>query len=218
MMEAGETGSAPEPYARERLPRFGDGARAAELVAEIAQGTPLGKLLGDGAVATGAALGVTRVPAVKGQAMSAYDPRVVKGTGVTYATSPQGADHTAGLTVFFRVDHLDPKLAVSLSRASQIQRAAYDALGLCVFNTSATGQQPGFVLDMLRAQCGLELPDNWLDELGRRVIETEIAFNHAAGFTEKDDRLPEFFTREALSPTNSTFDVAPGDMDRIWDK
>ena len=179
MMEAGESGNAPEAYARERLPRFGDGARAAELVAEIAHGTPLGQLLGDGAVATGAALGVKRVPAVKGQAISAYDPRVVKGTGVTYATSPQGADHTAGLTVFARVDHRDPHLAVSLSRASQIQRAAYDALGLCVFNLSATGQQPALVVNMLRAVYGVELPDTWLDDLGRRVIEVEIAFNRA---------------------------------------
>jgi aldehyde:ferredoxin oxidoreductase len=218
MMEAGETGNVPEAYAHERLPRFGDGVRAAELVAEIAQDTPLGKLLGDGAVATGAALGIEHVPAVKGQAMSAYDPRVVKGTGVTYATSPQGADHTAGLTVFFRVDHLDPKLAVSLSRASQIQRAAYDALGLCVFNTSATGQQPEFVVNMMRAVYGIELPDNWLDDLGRRVIEIEIAFNRAAGFTNADDRLPEFFTREPLSPTNSTFDVSPDALDHIWDK
>ncbi len=217
MMEAGESGNAPVAYARERLPRFGDGARAAELVAEIAQGTPLGKLLGDGAAATGAALGVQRVPAVKGQALSAYDPRVVKGTGVTYATSPQGADHTAGLTVFARVDHRDPHLAVSLSRASQIQRAAYDALGLCVFNLSATGQQPALVVNMLRAVYGVELPDTWLDDLGRHVIETELAFNRAAGLTAADDRLPEFFTREALPPTNSVFDVAPDALDHIWD-
>ena len=39
-----------------------------------------------------------RIPAVKGQIMSAYDPRSVKGLGVTYATSPQGADHTCGST------------------------------------------------------------------------------------------------------------------------
>ena len=75
--------------------------------------------------------------------MSAYDPRVVKGTGVTYATSPQGADHTAGLTVFAPVDHLDPAGAVALSRTVQVQRAAYDALGLCVFNLGATGAAAG---------------------------------------------------------------------------
>ena len=96
MMEAAEKGTAQTPYDKADLPKFGDAERAIELVAEIGAGTTLGKLLGNGVVATGKALGVERIPAVKGQAFSAYDPRVVKGTGVTYATSPQGADHTAG--------------------------------------------------------------------------------------------------------------------------
>ena len=94
----------------------------------------MGQLVGNGVVAVGKAFDVRHIPAVKNQAMSAYDPRVVKGTGVTYATTPQGADHTAGLTVFAPVDHADPTLAVSVSKANQIQRAAYDALGICVFN------------------------------------------------------------------------------------
>ena len=133
----------PQGFDLDELPRFGDGGRAAEIVAEIGQGGRLGMLVGQGVVAVGKALGVRRVPAVKGQAMSAYDPRVVKGTGVTYATSPQGADHTAGLTVFAPVNHLDPAGAVALSRTVQVQRAAYDALGLCVFNLGATGPRPG---------------------------------------------------------------------------
>lgn len=216
MMEAAEAGSLPQDLRQANLPKFGDGTRAAELVAEIGQGTPLGKLLGNGVVAVGKALGVQRIPAVKGQAMSAYDPRGVKGTGVTYATSPQGADHTAGLTVFAPVDHLDPKLAVSASRASQIQRASYDALGLCVFNLGASGQKPELVLNMLRSIYGVELADNWLDELGLRVVKTELAFNRAAGMTPADDRLPDYFSQEALAPHNSVFDVPAEALDAIW--
>ena len=64
----------------------------------IATGDILGKLIGSGAEITGKVLGRYRVPTSKGQAMAAYDPRGVKGTGVTYATSPMGADHTAGNT------------------------------------------------------------------------------------------------------------------------
>src|SRR5690606_18143148 len=119
-------------------------------LSQVPQGTLVGNLVGAGVVSTGKALGVKHIPAVKGQAMSAYDPRVVKGTAVTYATSPQGADHTAGLTVFFPIDHRDPSLAVKFSRIAQIQRAAYDALNLCAFNTSATGQRPDIVIEMLR--------------------------------------------------------------------
>lgn len=216
MMEAAEIGSAPLQY-REQLPRFGDGKRAAEIVEGIWEGSELGKLAANGVVAAGKALGVSRIPAVKGQAISAYDPRVVKGTGVTYATTPQGADHTAGLTVFIPVDPRDPVKALQLSRNTQLQRASYDALGLCAFNLGATGQRPDLVLNMLRTAYGLELPDNWLDELGKNVIRTERLFNKAAGMTAADDRLPEYFTRESLPPSGDVFDVSDEELAHFWD-
>jgi len=214
--EAAELARSETGQSKEALPRFGDGARAAEIVAEIGHGGPLGLLLGQGVVAVGRALGVRRIPAVKGQALSAYDPRVVKGTGVTYATSPQGADHTAGLTVFAPVNHLDPASAVALSRTVQIQRAAYDALGLCVFNLGATGPRPDLILAMLNGAHGIELPAGWLNELGRRAIDLELAFNRAAGFTVADDRLPAFFTEERLAATGTVFDVGDEALDGVW--
>ena len=216
IMEAAETGNVPPGFDLAALPRFGDGARAAEIVAEIWHGGRLGMLVGQGVVAVGKALGVRRVPAVKGQAMSAYDPRVVKGTGVTYATSPQGADHTAGLTVFAPVNHLDPAGAVALSRTVQVQRAAYDALGLCVFNLGATGPRPDVILEMLNTAYGMQLSAGWLNELGRRVIDIERAFNQAAGFTPADDRLPAFFTAEPLASTSTVFDVSEEALDSMW--
>ncbi len=189
-----------------------------KILSQIPDGSELARLIGDGVVATGKALGVTRIPAVKGQAMSAYDPRVVKGTAVTYATSPQGADHTAGLTVFFPVDHRDAKNAVGLSKKAQLQRAAYDALGLCAFNTSATGQRPDIVIDMIKKVYEVTLPDNWMDILGRNVIDIERAFNKAAGMTALDDRIPDYFTKEALmQPVESVFDVSEAEMDAMWD-
>jgi aldehyde:ferredoxin oxidoreductase len=216
MMEAAEKSTAPIPYAGMDLPKFGNIERALELIAEIKDGTELGKLLGNGVVATGKALGVERIPAVKGQALSAYDPRVVKGTGVTYATSPQGADHTAGLTLFAPVKHEDPELAVKVSRDAQIQRAAYDALGLCVFNLGATAMRTDIVQNMLEAHYDLKLEDGWLEELGRRVIDLEIAFNLAAGFTKEDDRLPTYFETEPSQPKGFVFDVSHAELDAIW--
>lgn len=216
MMEAAESETLPEGFDRALLPRFGDAERAGELVAEIGQGTSLGTVLGRGVVGVGRALGVRRIPAVKGQAMSAYDPRVIKGTGVTYATSPQGADHTAGLTIFAPVNHSDPANAAALSRGSQLQRAAYDALGLCVFNLGATAPRSDLVLAMLKEAHGVDLPADWLNALGRRVIDVERAFNLAAGFTETDDRLPEFFVSESLPPTGTRFDVPETELDQIW--
>ncbi|MFY9940630.1 MAG: aldehyde ferredoxin oxidoreductase C-terminal domain-containing protein, partial [Desulfobacterales bacterium] len=74
------------------LAKFGDAQAAIEMVKEVGKGTPLGRILGSGAAVTGRVFGVERVPVVKGQAMPAYDPRGVQGQGVTYATTPMGAD------------------------------------------------------------------------------------------------------------------------------
>ncbi len=216
IMEAVETGTVPSAYDQFDLPHFGDTSKAIELIEEIGKGSDFGRLLGNGVVEAGQAFGVKHVPAVKGQAMSAYDPRIIKGTGVTYATSPQGADHTAGLTVFAPIDHTNPSLAVKASRTSQLQRAAYDALGLCVFNLGATGQRPDLVLDMLESQYAVKLKEGWLNQLGRRVIDLEIAFNRAAGFTKEDDRLPKYFESEILPPKGIVFDVSHDEMDAIW--
>ncbi len=123
-----DVGAALGVAAEAGLLSFGDGERALQLLAEIRQGTPLGRILGNGAAITGRVFGITRVSVVKGQAMSAYEPRAIKGTGVTYATSPQGADHTSGLTIRAKVDHLDPKVQAALSRTSQINMAGYDTL------------------------------------------------------------------------------------------
>ncbi|MBN1890611.1 MAG: hypothetical protein JW850_21635, partial [Thermoflexales bacterium] len=81
------------------LAAFGDGKKAIELVHEMGKGTPTGRILGSGTAGTARTLGVVRCPTVKGQSMPAYEPRAVKGIGITYATSTMGADHTAGYTI-----------------------------------------------------------------------------------------------------------------------
>jgi aldehyde:ferredoxin oxidoreductase len=105
-----EIGAALGVAAEAGLMEWGSEAGAQKLIDEIRNGTELGRILGDGATTTGKKYGIERVPAVKGQAMSAYEPRSIKGTGVTYATTPQGADHTCGLTIRAQVNHLDPNV------------------------------------------------------------------------------------------------------------
>jgi aldehyde:ferredoxin oxidoreductase len=196
---------------------FGDGERALALVEEIGAGTVLGRLLGQGAATVGRVLGVRRVPAVKSQALPAYDPRGVKGTGVTFATTPMGGDHTAGLTIFAPVDHHRAEGQVALSRDTQYTRAAYDALGLCAFLLGSTGGRPELVTDMLNAAYGAELEPGWVAALGRGVIDIEREFNRRAGLTAVTDRLPRFFAEEPLPPHGEVFDVAEEALDSIWE-
>jgi aldehyde:ferredoxin oxidoreductase len=195
--------------------RFGDASRARELLDEIRRGTSLGRTLGSGAAATGKALGVQRVPVVKGQAMPAYDPRAIKGTGVTYATSPQGADHTCGLTVRAKVDHLDPKVQADLSRTTQINMAGYDTLGVCLFGGFGFAKAPGALRDLVKGRYGWEVGDDILQELGLQTLKLERAFNEAAGFGSTDDRIPRWMTEEPLPPHNSVFDVDEAELDRV---
>lgn len=199
------------------LMAFGDGQRALELVAEIREGTPLGRLLGQGAAVVGQVLGVERVPVVKNQTISAYDPRAIKGTGVTYATSPQGADHTSGLTIRAEIDHLDPEGQAEVSRKAQINMAGYDSLGACIFAGFGFAADPEVIPAFLHSRYGWEVGDDVLKALGRESLKLEREFNRRAGFTAAHDRLPEWMTREPLPPHNTVFDVSEEDLDTLFD-
>ncbi len=204
---------------------FGDAQAALGLLEEVRQGTPLGRLIGSGAEVFGKAYGMLRIPVVKGQSMPAYDPRAVQGIGVTYATSPMGADHTAGYTIApnvlaigGQVDPLKPEGQWEVSRNLQIATTAIDASGLCLFvafavlddNTAMEG-----ICEMLSGFYGQSYtPEDFLN-LGKRTLLRELAFNAAAGFTPADDRLPDFFLTEKLAPHNITFQVPDEQLDQV---
>ncbi len=195
---------------------FGDGEAAMRLLAEIRQNKPLGRVLGNGAAITGKVFGILHVPVVKGQAMSAYEPRAIKGTGVTYATSPQGADHTSGLTIRAKVNHLDPSIQVPVSRNAQINNAGYDSLGVCAFAGFGFGAAPETIRDLVNARYGWGVEADFLQVLGKQSLKMEREFNRLAGFTSAHDRLPEWMTQEPLAPTNAVFDVPDEDLDGLF--
>jgi aldehyde:ferredoxin oxidoreductase len=212
-----EVGAAMGVACEAGLMNWGDGDRAMALLEEIRRNTPLGRILGAGSVMTGKVLGIERVPAAKGMAMSAYDPRAIKGTGVTFATSTQGGDHTSGLTLRVKIDHLDPKGQVEASRMMQINVAGYDTLGVCLMSGSGYSAVPGLVRDLLNSRYGWDFGEDALQVLGKETIKLEREFNRRAGFTKAHDRLPEWFRREVLPPRNAVFDVCAEEMDRIFD-
>jgi len=196
------------------------------LTEEIGKGTPLGRILGGGAGSVGKAYGVTRVPVVKNQGIPAYDPRSVKGIGITYATSTMGADHTSGYTIATNilnvggyVDPLKKDGQVELSRNLQIATAAVDSTGMCIFIAFPALDIPECLpalIDMINARFGINLTGDDVTNLGKHILKVEHQFNLDAGFTNKDDRLPEFFNTEPVAPHNAIWDFTGEEIDEFW--
>jgi aldehyde:ferredoxin oxidoreductase len=206
---------------------FGDGAGICRILREdVAKGTALGRIIGGGAGSVGRAFGITRVPVVKNQAIPAYDPRAIKGIGITYATSTQGADHTMGYTIATnilgvggKIDPLTKEGQVELSRNLQIATAAIDSTGMCLFIAFAALDDQTCLpalIDLINARFGTALVGDDVVNLGKSILKTERAFNTAAGFTNVDDRLPEFFYTEKLPPHNVVFDFSGEEIDTFW--
>jgi aldehyde:ferredoxin oxidoreductase len=205
---------------------FGDGKKAIQLVHEMGQGTPMGRILGGGTEFAGRAFGITRVPTVKRQSMPAYEPRAVKGIGITYATSTMGADHTAGytiapeiLSVGGKADPLSPEGKAALSRAFQATTAFIDSTGHCLFIAFAVLDIPSGFEGMME-ECNGVLGTQWTSadavKIGTDILRRERAFNEAAGIGPAEDRVPEFMKFEPLPPHNQVFDVPDAALDSVY--
>jgi aldehyde:ferredoxin oxidoreductase len=213
-----ETGAALGIALEAGLAKFGDTEAILALLSQVGEGTTLGRVIGNGAVTTGRVFGIRRVPAVLGQAMPGYDPRSLKGNGVTYATSPQGADHTAGNAFGARkeVNPLGVQGQRELSLKLQIIAAMLDSTGLCLFARPPVIADPQLMVDMINGIYGWGWSKEDLDRFNRDVLRTELEFNHRAGITATDHRIPEYMRQEPLAPHNTTFDVPDSELDAIF--
>jgi aldehyde:ferredoxin oxidoreductase len=183
---------------------WGDAEGAKRILKEIAEGTELGKAIGNGAVAIGKRQKHHRVPAVKGQAIPAWDPRPLKATGITYCTSPMGADHTAGLIVN---PGLPQEEWVRASQEAQLVNAACDSSGFCQFLQPNLDDIRGFY----GALYGEEVSREQIADIGWQCLQDEWEFNRRAGLSAADDVMPECMAQDAIGPAQVKWDV-PNDI------
>jgi len=197
---------------------FGDAKGAKDLIRQIGQGTYLGRILGNGVVVTGKVLGIRRVPAIKGQAIPGYDPRALKGNGVTYITSPMGADHTAGnaFETAKTVNPIGKEKQVENSRRLQLRAAILDTMGLCLFTRPPFVKKPELFAHFLKGRYGWNVTYEDVQKIGIDVLETEREFNRRAGVSEEFFDIPEFMREEPLPPRNSVYDIPMEEMQQIW--
>jgi aldehyde:ferredoxin oxidoreductase len=210
-----ETGAAIGVAMEAGVIAFGDAEGAKDLLRQVWKGTPLGRIIGNGVVITGKVFGVRRVPAIKGQAIPAYDPRSLKGIGVTYATSPMGGDHTAGnaLEMASRMDPRGREGQVEASRRLQLRAVLLDTMGVCLFIRPAFVKKPELFADLLNARYGWNLTYADVQQMGVQCLAAEEEFNRLAGVSGD---VPEFMRHEPLPPYNTVFDISKADMQKIW--
>jgi aldehyde:ferredoxin oxidoreductase len=72
--------------------------------------------------------------------------------------------------------------------------------------------------DLVNGQYDWGVGSDYLRDLGRKTILMEREFNRLAGFTPRDDRIPEWMTEEPLPPHDSVFDVPERELDKIFDE
>jgi aldehyde:ferredoxin oxidoreductase len=185
---------------------------------QMFEGTADGRRWAEGAARVGAHYNVRRVPVIKKQTISAYDPRVVEATGITMMATAQGADHTAGNLPRLKTRDMQAPAIVEQSAAHQARIAANDSLGLCIFGMSVTTPNVEFITDAINSAHGTSLTPAFFDALGRQTLKLEHEFNKRAGFTAKDDELPEFFYTEALPPTNHVARFHAADVQGMYDR
>ena len=194
--------------------KFGDPDFMATALEDIRNGTKRGKLLAQGTARVGRHYGVERVPVVKQQGISAYDPRVIEVTGISMMVTAQGADHTAGNIPAFQCDDKTTEELVEASLEIQTVCAAADSLGLCLFGRTVTNESIDFVVDALNEAHGTNFDEKKFKEIGREALEMEWQFNKDAGFTEDDDEMPNFFFEEALAPSGKKHRHTSADVNK----
>ncbi len=197
---------------------FGDMNFLREALNDIGQGNERGRLFAQGAYRVAEHYGVARVPVVKKQALSAYDPRVIEVTGISMMVSAQGGDHTVGNVGGYECKGKSIEELVDVSMQAQISAAAADSTGMCIFGRVVTDTNHELLNETMRSIHGVEIDSGFISKLGRETLRLEKIFNREAGFDEEDDRYPDFFYKEPLSPSNKVARMHGDEVNRLIDQ
>jgi aldehyde:ferredoxin oxidoreductase len=166
--------------------------RVADLLRLVAAREGIGELLGEGTARAAAALGLEEmVVHVKGLEPAVFDPPVLKGMGLSYATVARGDGHLRG--TFYRAelsgeiehDRVDNKAVLF---ADYEDRAAlFDCLFLCRFYRDFVGWDR--LAGVLRGPTRIDLSRPELELIANRITQATREYNRREGFGPEHDTL-----------------------------
>jgi aldehyde:ferredoxin oxidoreductase len=193
---------------------YGDVEAIEEVLKKIAYRRGVGKILSEGVRHAASVWGMENEAIhVKGLEPAGFDPRVLKGMGLAYATSDRGACHLRA--TFYKSElsgQIDPNRIRGKARLFidyEDKMTLFDALILCRFYRDLITWTD--LEEILRATCGLSLKKKQLKTIASGIITLARNFNRREGMTRKDDKLPRRFSREVLQETGKA--IRPGEME-----
>jgi len=203
---------------KERI-EYGEVDRIAELLNQIAYRKGIGRILAQGVRKAAALWGMEEEAVhVKGLEPAGFDPRVLKGMGLAYATSDRGACHLRA--TFYKSElsgQIDPHQIKGKARLFveyEDKMTLFDLLILCRFYRDLITWKD--LQRMIQYTCGLLLKKKDLKKMASGVIDLARAFNLREGLTKKDDRLPRRFFREVLQGAEKV--LRPKDLEFMLDE
>ncbi len=192
---------------------YGDVDGIAEILTKIAYRKGVGRILSEGVRHAASLWGMEdKAIHVKGLEPAGFDPRVLKGMGLAYATSDRGACHLRA--TFYKSElsgQIDPnqiKGKAKLFVDYEDKMTLFDALILCRFYRDLITWKD--LQEIIKSTCNLSLKKKELKTTASGIINLARTFNQQEGVTRKEDKLPRRFFREVLQGTEKT--IHPEDL------
>jgi aldehyde:ferredoxin oxidoreductase len=193
---------------------YGDVDGIADILIKIAYRRGVGRILSEGVRHAAAVWGMEEEAIhVKGLEPAGFDPRVLKGMGLAYATSDRGACHLRAtfykseLSGQINPDQVKGKAKLFIDYEDKM--TLFDALILCRFYRDLITWKD--LQGIIKSACGLSLNKRNLKAMASEIINLARTFNQREGVTKKDDKLPRRFFREVLQETGKT--IQPTDLE-----
>ena len=183
---------------------FGNAEAMVEMTHKTGAGEGFGKKLALGSYRLAESYGHPEYSmSVKKQDMPAYDPRVVQGMGLNYATSNRGGCHVRGYMTAVeilgnpvKIDNLTTEGKAQWTITFQNLTAALDSSGACLFSTFGIGADE--LAALLTAATGVPYSTEEFMKAGDRIWNLERLFNLKSGLSAKDDTLPPRMLKDPM--------------------